>query len=885
MDEELLYLKHLQRKPSPFELKHDVVRFPSEKIILSISEEINRADVLNKINDLQWSKVINYSDIKNTKKNKIKKNDPVFLEKLSFTHRLYQENPSYIHWENALELISSTFPLPLTTNNDDSKTIKLQLAKKYYTDQEKFAQFYLSKNTASGFLSHETAVKNYLKIPFPFRGLLLYIPCGIPKIVCPALAIAEGMKEMKNVLIFSAISFSESFMEMQHDFYKQNNHWIFHKRNQNDKEEDMLGVPKEFLNKYQGIWLANAEAPPNFHSLLEKDQASLSEQLNLMTKKKYTFLSFAQLHLQKMQHWTKDFTENFLNNKVIILDQSEGNKLVSAIQYYLSHDIRENDDKDNKKNIQYEKEPMALLFYRMLLSATNVKIIFITYSRPSFNFPNEIGILFNILSGYFFSWKIKLKTNKNANNKTLVQTLQRKFPKQFVFTLSEHEQVLAITKNPFLLENTQSVSFFKKKNPENNEISFQFFSKKEIISEIIKQYFHDAESIIPLPELLFPDTMSDFSKEYMKNNSEFKNIPELQQRILGFFAIDNNNNNNNNNNNKIPFQIFHIPLSTIQFDLYQKAIRKVDFSDLEKNSYAFSLCQLICNFAIPDRPVPLQLINNNNNTSNYTIIEKEQNGESFGGPEYINAFREKIAKEMELFVSSDALKKFSPKFHILLSNIQNAPEGCLQVICSSYEKFEGLELFAKILEFNGYAKFEIEKDVANRWVQKEINQLEDAGKPRFLHFTGKETPEEIEILQNIFLSKWDDLPESITYSLRSIAHNNYRGQIIQLNLFPFTHVYFHPFFQQWKIDNSKFIIHGMEPSMNPEFLNAFDSLCLEKEEQMKIFLYIAIFSEAQEKKAKEPKKTIDQWIYEIFLDRKNRNAQFFSMISKNHLLK
>jgi SNF2 family DNA or RNA helicase len=41
------------------------------------------------------------------------------------------------------------------------------------------------------------------------------------------------------------------------------------------------------------------------------------------------------------------------------------------------------------------------------LSANNARIILLT-GTPVINYPNEFGILFNILRGYIKTWKIKL---------------------------------------------------------------------------------------------------------------------------------------------------------------------------------------------------------------------------------------------------------------------------------------------------------------------------------------------------------------------------------------------------------------------------------------------------------------------------------------------
>ena len=54
------------------------------------------------------------------------------------------------------------------------------------------------------------------------------------------------------------------------------------------------------------------------------------------------------------------------------------------------------------------------------------------------------------------------------------------------------------------------------------------------------------------------------------------------------------------------------------------------------------------------------------------------------------------------------------------------------------------------------------------------------GKPKFVLYTGTETPEEKEIIRNIFNGDWEFIPPSLKSELEAISSNNIFGEIIKL---------------------------------------------------------------------------------------------------------
>ena len=79
-------------------------------------------------------------------------------------------------------------------------------------------------------LTHQKIVRFYLNLFSPHRGLLLYHGLGAGK-TCSSIAIAEGMKNYKKVLIMTPASLRMNYIEelkkCGDDLYKRGQHWEF----------------------------------------------------------------------------------------------------------------------------------------------------------------------------------------------------------------------------------------------------------------------------------------------------------------------------------------------------------------------------------------------------------------------------------------------------------------------------------------------------------------------------------------------------------------------------------------------------------------------------------------------------------------------------------
>jgi D-ribose pyranose/furanose isomerase RbsD len=299
-----------------------------------------------------------------------------------------------------------------------------------------------SKEVDFDLLTHQKIVRDYLNLFTPYRGLLLYHGLGAGK-TCTSIGIAEGMKSDKKIIIMTPASLKMNFFselkKCGDHLFRKNQYWEFVSTvGETDEFKNALfsalSIPKSegdaFIKKYNVIWFVDVSKPANFTTLSANDQKTIDEQLNLMIRSKYQDINYNGLNKNKVNELTQDRTINPFDNSVVIID--EAHNFVSRIVNKI----------DKPNSISY-------ILYDNLMKATNARIVLLT-GTPIINYPNEIGILYNILRGYIKTWTIPLnvKTNKKINRDTILSMFDKeKFNTYDYVEYSGNK--LIITRNPF----------------------------------------------------------------------------------------------------------------------------------------------------------------------------------------------------------------------------------------------------------------------------------------------------------------------------------------------------------------------------------------------------------------------------------------------------
>ena len=157
----------------------------------------------------------------------------------------------------------------------------------------------LKETETFSLLTHQKLVRDYMNLYTPYRGLLLYHGLGSGK-SCSSIAIAEGMKSKRRVIVMTPKSLLENYKEELKkcgDFmYKKKQYWEWvHDPEAFETLSSILQLPIEYIERRKGAWLMDISKPPN--NLSTSDMKSLDDQINEMIYTKYTFIPYNGLRL------------------------------------------------------------------------------------------------------------------------------------------------------------------------------------------------------------------------------------------------------------------------------------------------------------------------------------------------------------------------------------------------------------------------------------------------------------------------------------------------------------------------------------------------------------------------------------------------------------
>jgi hypothetical protein len=383
-------------------------------------------------------------------------------------------------------------------------------------------------NAEFSLLTHQKIVRDYLNIYTPYRGLLLYHGLGSGK-TCSSIAIAEGLKTFKNVIVMTPASLRRNYIEEMKkcgdEIYKKNQFWEFIPII--DKNDPMvqtlvaiLQIKEEVINTLKGAWLVNVKKPSNYVSLSSDEKESLDYQIEQMISAKYTFLNYNGMRMNNLKTLSADFTQNPFSNHVVIID--EAHNFISRIVNKLKRPTS-----------------LSMRLYDLLMTAENVKIILLT-GTPVINYPNEIAIIFNILRGYIKTWKFPLQiaSQSKIDKKALVKILEGLNTLDYM-DYNDTSHVLTVTRNPFGFLNVDDKGQYSGVlgvSPEGETPNLTDTDFEKLIIGTLKR-----SNITVVPGSItvetfkaLPDSLDAFRSYFINSETgQVKNINMFQRRILG----------------------------------------------------------------------------------------------------------------------------------------------------------------------------------------------------------------------------------------------------------------------------------------------------------------------------------------------------------------
>lgn len=506
----------------------------------------------------------------------------------------------------------------------------------------------IGKDTGDiGLLTHQKIVRDYMNLYTPYRGLLLYHGLGSGK-TCSSIAIAEGMKSARKVIVMTPASLRRNYMEEIKKcgdlLYRKNQYWEWVSTDDNPRYVDVLsgalGLSVEYIQRHRGAWLTNITKPTNYTELSASDKKMLNNQIDEMISNKYTFINYNGLRRDKFKQLTNNFDNNIFDNAVVIID--EAHNLISRIVNKINK-MSKNAIKKRGPNALLPQS-LALLLYEFLLNADNCRIVLLT-GTPIINYPNEIAILFNILRGYIKTWSFTLNTE--SNKKLSKETLLEIFSREKILDYMDYvpsSKTLTVTRNPYGFENKITASSGYKgvtneKKEKRNEQGEVEKDEKGRIKYDERGQMSDADFVQRIVKLLkknditavangttysvntaLPDSLEEFVNNFInKDTGNISNVDKFKRRIIGLTSYFRSAQEE-----LLPSYDRHfdrheviIPMSDYQFKKYEEyrhEERKTEKTDKkgkeinvdgifkEPSSTYRIFSRLACNFVMPTPP-------------------------------------------------------------------------------------------------------------------------------------------------------------------------------------------------------------------------------------------------------------------------------------------
>ena len=812
-------------------------------------------------------------EIKNTKiKNRIPPLKPNVLIKASEYYLNNREN--FINFINKLFIPYKELLLKEEKDIEDGK-IKISC-------QEK-------SGTEFSLLTHQKIVRDYINIYTPYRGLLLYHGLGSGK-TCSSIAIAEGLKNNKEIMVFTPASLRENYIDELKkcgDFiYMKNKFWEFINIELYPDHlkplSNLLNLSEEYILEKNGAWVMNKKEEPNYDKLSFEKQQLINEQINKMISMKYKFYSYNGMTRKIYNILTQNDSINPFHNKIIIID--EAHNFISRIV--------------NKLN---RPSSISIKLYNFLMDAENCKIIMLS-GTPIINYPNEIGVMFNILRGYIKSYLFKINSTKTNLSKEYFESILKTGGiykhVDFIFFNIKNKQLI-ITQNPFGFFSYNANT--KKQEYQSEKINSEIF-KNKIISILNNNNikFDNKDNVINYKAIY--DNFDEFKKMFINDNNTIKNNTLLKKRIVGLTSYFRSAQEQlMPRYDESHFYVQKIPMSDFQFGIYEEArvnernqesknkknkakkmgAQKDDIYGDSVSTYRI-FSRAFCNFVFPSpeikRPMPnkdekietvLDKIDNNgvlkeDIIDNVDISQRINDEDGDFQEEDIenmqkdkdaitdNTYQKRILESLEMlsknaekYLTPTSLQKLSPKFLNILENIQDPDHKGIHLLYSQFKSLEGIGIFKLVLKHNNFIEFKIKKNSSGEYI---LNvDPKDYGKPMYASYTGSETKEERDIIKNVLNSNWKFVPKNILKEIQKISPNNFFGEIIKVLMITSSGA------EGISLKNVRYV-HIMEPYWHPvriqQVIGRARRICshsdLPKEYQdVHVILYLMTFTDEQ----------------------------------------
>lgn len=516
---------------------------------------------------------------------------------------------------------------------------------------------------------YQAFVREYMRQASPYRGVLVYHGLGSGK-TCTSIAAAEALysQDNKKIIIMTPTALRENFLNelmfcgFRH--YRLKNTWhSFSLANGANRlfAQTVAGLPDTIINAIlkrpdparRVFWMPDLnedEEASNYESLEDWERSAIREQIYSVLQSKFTFIGYTGF----TQKALKDIAvknPTFFDNAVIIIDEVHNltRLMAGKLDKYLV--LSKSAEKAKKvgqdatfqrKQVSYEpvgvdtwipklKEEgqqydRAFLFYRLLCQAKNSKIIALS-GTPVVNQPVELGILTNILHGYFHSVRDTIRSTDDRILAKAREILKQNIRVNFYsITKAEGASTLFFT----ILDE----GYVKVVDDDTGDLQGVFYIGEDAEPRTIQELYTSVQAEMkshgitlggtPTYEALplLPPTVQTFNDSFIETQKlEVKNRITFVKRISGLFSYYKGSKEDLmpkvtvDENIMCPFSSFAMPkyvaVRKEEIDKQPKQSTSafeeaLGLATQESTSYRFK-SRALCNFAFPEditRPFP-----------------------------------------------------------------------------------------------------------------------------------------------------------------------------------------------------------------------------------------------------------------------------------------
>jgi hypothetical protein len=544
----------------------------------------------------------------------------------------------------------------------------------------------LTKSNKVEVYAYQKFVREYMRQASPYRGVLVYHGLGSGK-TCTSIAAAEALYAQadKKIIVMTPTSLKENFLNelmfcgFRH--YRLKNFWVSFPIEDVTTQLfalNVVGLPQSYVESVlkkkdesmRVLWMPDLSKPEDVSNLDELEswqQTSIRDQLYATLNNKIRFIGYTGFTHEKLKDIAMNKKE-FFDNAVIIIDEIHNltRLMCGKLDKYLLESTQvamkqaKKKDITKKKKLVYEPfgvdvwEPIlksdedeyerAYLFYRLLAQARNSKIIALS-GTPIVNQPVEIGILANILHGYFHGFTDSFSST-NADVIKAVEKYLKQHPRANFYSTrtAEGNTQLFVT-----ILDEGYVKVFDEKNELRGVVYVGVEAAvpatiRELHAEIVDNFSNIDVEFTAKPGVTAK--MSTFGSK-MANKPVFEAMPLMpptKQKFSDLFVSEIDYKIKNRNafvkrmNGLVSYyrgskeslmpkvvrdEIVNCDMSTLQLPQYQEArlteiksekkkkksnplADALNLSEKENTSYRFR-SRAVCNFAFPtdlERPFP-----------------------------------------------------------------------------------------------------------------------------------------------------------------------------------------------------------------------------------------------------------------------------------------